>query len=581
MTLSIRTKTTLILAALTTLPIVVVLWRVLPPYGEAVREGEKRNQMLAVTRFVSEVEHRIDEVREDAEAIAVALEAATDMTDEEAAEALVRRVVFRREHVATARFEVPTAGVDTVFSKPGVDTSEVPKSTAKMQRQATEHGVALERVSATQGALVVPVRPKKDGAVGFVTVPLYFKPFDETLAMLLDNPELSLAEASALLVGHEKHVLAARGVEVERGADGSAVGPMSRAPDRMTLIAGNRFQVQTEHDVDGVPSVTTIASIPSVGWGVVLWRPQAVAYAGYANAQQLATAIAAIAVLLALVAAFLSAGAFTKPILSLVSKARLIGERRWRDVPEAEARGDELGELSGAMSEMARNLEESEEEIERQAKLRGDLGRFVSAELVDALVAGEHSLELGGERRPISVLFADVVAFTPMAENHEPEVIVSLLNELFTVLTELVFRHGGTVDKFIGDCIMAVWGAPVGVEDHAGRALACAEDMMSFLETGREQWRERYGVELRLAIGVNSGEAIVGNIGSDKRMEYTVVGDVVNVAARLETLAKPDQVLVAEGTQQMVGDDFELVRLGSRRLTGREKETEVYELQCA
>ncbi|MEZ4445622.1 MAG: adenylate/guanylate cyclase domain-containing protein [Polyangiaceae bacterium] len=146
------------------------------------------------------------------------------------------------------------------------------------------------------------------------------------------------------------------------------------------------------------------------------------------------------------------------------------------------------------------------------------------------------------------------------------------------MLTELVFQHEGMVDKFIGDCVMAVWGAPVPREDHARRAVACAEDMMSFLEAGRDQWRERYGVELRLAIGVNSGEAIVGNIGSDKRMEYTVVGDVVNVAARLESLAAPNQVLVAEGAQALVADEFELRRLGNRRLTGREKETVVYEL---
>ena len=100
-----------------------------------------------------------------------------------------------------------------------------------------------------------------------------------------------------------------------------------------------------------------------------------------------------------------------------------------------------------------------------------------------------------------------------------------------------MFRHGGTVDKFIGDCIMAVWGAPSAQDDHAARALAAAEDMMRFLETANEGWQEKYDVEIRLGIGVNSGEAIVGNVGSDKRMEYTVIGDVVNVAARLEAIA--------------------------------------------
>ena len=102
---------------------------------------------------------------------------------------------------------------------------------------------------------------------------------------------------------------------------------------------------------------------------------------------------------------------------------------------------------------------------------------------------------------------------------------------------------------------------------------------MGFLDAGADRWRDEYGVEVRLAIGVNSGEAIVGNIGSDKRMEYTVVGDVVNVAARLEAIAGANQVLVAEGTHDLVGDDFELRLLGARKLTGRKTETNVYELQ--
>jgi class 3 adenylate cyclase len=147
------------------------------------------------------------------------------------------------------------------------------------------------------------------------------------------------------------------------------------------------------------------------------------------------------------------------------------------------------------------------------------------------------------------------------------------------MLTEIVFRHGGTVDKFIGDCIMAVWGAPVPAADHAIRALRAAEDMMRFLEAANEGWREKYDVEIRLGIGVNSGEALVGNIGSDKRMEYTVIGDVVNVAARLEAIAQPNQVLVSGATRDLVGDAFALEKLGDRKLTGRKTDTAVYALE--
>ncbi len=285
--------------------------------------------------------------------------------------------------------------------------------------------------------------------------------------------------------------------------------------------------------------------------------------------------VAGVAVLLAVLVGLAAAGGITAPILRIVGQARLIAQRRWREVSLTSTRSDEIGELTRSLGDVARDLEQGENE----AKLRGDLSRFMSKQLVDAIVRGEHPLALGGKRAVVSVVFADVVGFTPLAEARDAEQIVALLNELFSVLTEIVFRHGGTVDKFIGDCIMAVWGAPVAQEDHAARALAAAEDMMRFLETANEGWREKYDLEIRLGIGVNSGEALVGNIGSDKRMEYTVIGDVVNVAARLEAIAQPNEVLVAGSTRDLVGEAFALRKLGLRKLTGRKTETAVYALE--
>src|SRR5512133_848959 len=230
------------------------------------------------------------------------------------------------------------------------------------------------------------------------------------------------------------------------------------------------------------------------------------------------------------------------------------------------------------MHEMARALETSESEIRREVQLRTDLSRFMSHELVDAIVRGEHGLALGGSRAEITVLFADVVAFTPIAESRAPEEAVALLNELFGILSEIVFRHAGTVDKFMGDCIMAVWGAPDPQPDHALRALRAADEMMRFLEVGNEDWRERFGVELELAIGINSGTVIVGNVGSKKRMEYTAIGDVVNVAARLEALARPNQVLLAAPTHSLATNEFQFRSCGERHLSGRSQGIVVYEL---
>jgi class 3 adenylate cyclase len=324
--------------------------------------------------------------------------------------------------------------------------------------------------------------------------------------------------------------------------------------------------------------IGVVETLPDLGWAVAIWRPEPVAYAALASMTRRGIAVAAGALLLALAVGLLAAGRVTRPILELVAQARLIGKRRWRELSLATSRRDEIGELCASLGRMAEDLEQGEAEIARQAKLRGDLSRFMDAALVDAIVRGEHPLALGGKRAAVTVLFADVVGFTPLAEERDAERIVALLNELFSMLTEIVFRHGGTVDKFIGDCIMAVWGATEAQDDHAARTVAAADDMMRFLETAADEWRDKYDVEIRLGFGINSGEAIVGNVGSNKRMEFTVIGDVVNVASRLETIARPNQVLLAASTRQRLGDAFEVVSLGEHNLTGRKEMTEVFEL---
>jgi adenylate cyclase len=173
----------------------------------------------------------------------------------------------------------------------------------------------------------------------------------------------------------------------------------------------------------------------------------------------------------------------------------------------------------------------------------------------------------------------DVVAFTPLTERLEPEQVVEILNHLFTISTEIVFRHGGTVDKFIGDSMMAIWGAPSTVEDHALRAVEAAEDILSWLEVANQHFRERYQTAIRLAFGINSGSCVVGNIGSDTRMEYTAIGDVVNVAARLEAIARPQQILVTRSTVDQLAGRFDCLSIGTKQLSGRATELEIFEVR--
>ena len=579
MKLSIRIKTMLLLSLLATAPVLVLLWRLLPDFDQAIRQSEAHSQILVVERIRRDVELSNEQAVQDARTIASAVAHAAHIDDAAVAQAVVKQSLLRCSSVAAARLQIPEAGVDTVIARADADTAAVPVGSEAMQQRALGEGQSLHIASDTMVAVTVPVPQLADGKQGFITVPLYPRAIEQTLGKLIANANLDDVNTSALVIDDQKRIVASYNADATIGQDASAFEVMKIAPDEMSRIPEDALQFSAEQQIAGRAVLTTMSLVPKLGWGVLVWRPRDVALVRYSEVERLAWWLSLITLGVALVAALLSARRITAPILSLVEKAGVIAKRQWRAIHPADMRSDEIGQLSRAMTNMARALEDGENEIERQAKLRNDLSRFMSHELVEAIVEGKHDLALGGSRAPVSVMFADVVAFTPMAEKHPPEKMVALLNELFSVLTEVVFRHGGIVDKFVGDCIMAVWGAPVTVEAHAQKALECAEDIMAFVEAGAEGWRERYGVEVRLGIGINSGDAIVGNIGSDKRMEFTVIGDVVNVAARLETMATPDQVLVAEGTAALVDDTFELRRLGERRLTGREKETTVYELR--
>ena len=265
------------------------------------------------------------------------------------------------------------------------------------------------------------------------------------------------------------------------------------------------------------------------------------------------------------------------PIARLVSFADALAARRFEERVQV-ASGDELETLGVAFNDAAAALAGSEAALASAAAIRVDLSRFLPAQLVDRVVRREHQLELGGQRHPVTVLFADVAGFTSLVERHSPEVVIPILNELFTLLTALIFRHRGTVDKFIGDCVMALWNAPDADEHHAASAVRCAQDMLRWVEAANEIWQRRVGVTIHLAIGVHTGEATVGNFGSATRMEYTAMGDTVNVAARLEHLARPQQILVGAATMKAAPTAATYVALGFTRLAGREQPVEIFEV---
>jgi adenylate cyclase len=221
------------------------------------------------------------------------------------------------------------------------------------------------------------------------------------------------------------------------------------------------------------------------------------------------------------------------------------------------------------------------QKIIAEEKKRERLGRFLSPQVTNRILAASDThtgAELGApEVREVTVLFADIVGFTSMSETMSPSAISLLLNDYLSRMTEVIFRHEGTLDKYIGDAIMAVFGAPLDMPDHAQRAIRTALEMQERLAEWNAERRE--GPELRIRIGINSGKAVAGEIGSINKKEYTVLGDTVNIASRLESsVAKPGSVVIGEHTRVTVGALFDCKELGSFSLKGKTREVQVFEV---
>jgi adenylate cyclase len=209
---------------------------------------------------------------------------------------------------------------------------------------------------------------------------------------------------------------------------------------------------------------------------------------------------------------------------------------------------------------------------------RSNLSRFLSPTILDEVMREGSSLELGGSKRVVTTLFCDIRGFTKIAESTPPDMIVSMLNEHFTAMTDLVFQYNGTLDKYIGDEIMAVFGAPLSAEDDAWRAVQTALAIQARNAELNDLRTRENRPTLDLGIGINTGEVIAGYMGSLRRMEFTVVGDYVNTARRLCDLAAADQIVVGGPTYQFVKDNVEVRSIGTVLLEGKVKPVEAFEV---
>ncbi len=263
-------------------------------------------------------------------------------------------------------------------------------------------------------------------------------------------------------------------------------------------------------------------------------------------------------------------------------KEESIGVLNVGDKEEGNFLAPDMKFLAALASQSASSIEKARlySNIEKEAKLRSNFARYLSPSIVEDIMNNNTDLSLGGELIECSILFSDICGFTSMTENEKPETIVHLLNEYFSIMTEIIFRNKGTLDKFVGDAIMAIFGAPIFSPTSHQNAVIASLEMHQGLQRLTRKWKAEGLPTFRQRVGINTGMVIAGNIGSPDRMDYTVIGDVVNLASRMESNATPMTTLISHYTYEKVKDVVKVKKLDPIHVKGKQEEIHPYEIQA-
>ena len=353
----------------------------------------------------------------------------------------------------------------------------------------------------------------------------------------------------------------------------SDVGLVGHRLERAAPLAplGNELLVQT-YEVAGTGELIDF-SLPltfrnvRVGALYLGFSQRSIA-AALARARNNAILISVAMVLLGIGGAVTLASFLSRPISQLMEGTRAIADGNFSITLHVPSR-DEIGALTHSFNEMAASLREKD-------AIKRAFTRYVAREVVTEILKDPDKIVLTGERRDVTVLFCDVRGFTSISERLPPEEVVAMLNAFYTLMIDTTFKYDGTLDKFLGDGVMAVFGAPIYHGDHSLRAVRTALAMQAGMRELSARRVAEGKAPLTIGIGINAGDAVAGSVGTEARMEYTVVGDSVNLAARLESAAKPGQILIAGATYARVRDAVQARALGPMKVKGKEEEIDVY-----
>ena len=218
------------------------------------------------------------------------------------------------------------------------------------------------------------------------------------------------------------------------------------------------------------------------------------------------------------------------------------------------------------------------EQMKKDQTVRVNLERYLSPQIVEQVIKKDMKVNLGGDRKIVTVLYSDIRNFIKITENQPPDQLILILNEYFTEMAGIIFENKGSLDKYIGDAIVSVFGSLIPLENHPHNAVHTAIQMMKRLPILNEKWKKECELTIEIGIGIDSGEAFIGNVGSPERMEFTVIGDTVNVASRFSGLARAGQILITKATLSSLDSNIKYVELSPSEVKGKTKKLEVFEI---
>lgn len=384
--------------------------------------------------------------------------------------------------------------------------------------------------------------------------------------------DLSLRNLSAFLQGLPQAEHGLVGV-VDRDGDVLISSAVSQAiPDELVAFATANGEVSRDLELDGEPWIAQLASVgpeDEAGRILVVAMPLAEITQSIDRVAQRSAIVSVALVLIALPLIWLVARLMSAPLQRLALEADQI---RAFDLTERDQSGSavrEIERLEASMSSMRGGLR--------------TLALYVPKALVRQLVARNEEPEIGGKRRDVTLLFLDLENFTAMSAALTADELMARMSRYFEVVTQILLKHEATIDKYIGDSVMAFWNAPGETADHTAKACAAALAIIDELRAETDEWSKSAGLRLRTRIGIHSGEAVIGNVGSSDRMNYTALGATVNLASRLEGLNRElgTSVLVSEEVVARVGERFDFKPMGAQQVKGYEAPVKVFELVVA